>query len=94
MDSSMPRFPVFHYLLEFAQIHVHCIGDAIQQFHLLPPLSPYYLLSIKVLFSELALHIMWPKYQSFSFSISPSSEYSGLISFRIDWFDLFHHLLV
>ena len=44
--------------------------------------------SIRVFSSELALHIMWPKYWSFSFSISPSSEYSGLISFRIDWFDL------
>ena len=52
---------------------------------LLPPTLP----SIRVFSSELALHIRWPKYWNFSFSISPSSEYSGLISFRIDWFDLF-----
>ena len=51
---------------------------------LLPSVFP----SIKVFSSELALRINWPKYWSFSFSISPSNEYSGLISFRIDWFDL------
>ena len=51
---------------------------------LLPPISP----SIRVFSNESALHIRWPKYWSFSFSISPSNEYSGLISFRIDWFDL------
>ena len=53
-------------------------------FLLLPSISP----SIRVFSSEVAIHIRWPKYWSFSFSISPSSEYSGLISFRIDWFDL------
>ena len=53
-----------------------------------PLLLPSVLPSIRVFSSELALHIRWPKYRSFSFSISPSSEYSGLISFRIDWFDL------
>ena len=52
--------------------------------HLLPSVFP----SIMVFSNELALHIRWPKYWSFSFSISPSSEYSGLISFRIDWFDV------
>ena len=52
---------------------------------LLPSVFP----SIRVFSSELALYIRWPKYWSFSFSISPSNEYSGLISFRIEWFDLF-----
>ena len=51
---------------------------------LLPSIFP----SIRVFSSELVLHIMWPKYWSFSFSVSPSNEYSVLISFRIDWFDL------
>ena len=51
---------------------------------LLPSIFP----SIRIFSSELALHISWPEYWSFSFSISPSNEYSGLISFRIDWFDL------
>ena len=51
---------------------------------LLPSIFP----SIRVFSNELTLHIMWPKYWSFSFSVSPSNEYSGLISFRIDWFDL------
>ena len=86
----VPGFPVFHYLLEFAQTHVHWVGDAIQPSH---PLSPLLLLlsiflSIRVFSSELALCIRGPKYWSFSFSISPANEYSGLISFGIDWFDL------
>ena len=51
---------------------------------LLPSIFP----NIRVFFSELVLHIMWPKYWSFSFNISPSNEYSGLIAFRIDWLDL------
>ena len=68
--------------------HVHWVGDAIQPSY---PLSPLLLLSsifpsIRVFSSELALCIMWPKY--WSFSISPSNEYSGLISFRIHWLDL------
>ena len=53
--------------------------------YLLPSIFP----SIRVFFNESALHIRWPRYWSFSFSISPSSEYAGLIFFRIDWFDLF-----
>ena len=57
----------------------------LSHFLLLPSISP----SIRVFSSEVAIHIRWPKYWSFSFSISPSSEYSGLISFSIDWFDLF-----
>ena len=90
MDDSMTGFPVHHQLPEFAQTHVHQVGDAIQPFHALsfpsPPASIYP--SIRVFFSESVLHIRWPKYWSFSFSINPSNEYSGQISFRIDWFDL------
>ena len=86
MDCSMPGFPVLHHLLE----RTHCVNDIIQLSHplcpllLLPPVLP----SIRVFSSELALHIRWPKDSSFSFSNCPSSEYSGLISFRMDWFDL------
>ena len=90
MDSSMPGFPVLQYLTEFAQIHVHWVSDAIQPSHPLPPplLLPSIFPSIRVFPSKLALWIRGPKYWSFSFSISPSNKYSGLISFRIDWFDL------
>ena len=90
MDCSTPGFPVLHYLPEFVQTHVHWVGDAIQLSH---PLSPPLLLPsifprIRGFSNELVLPIRWPKYWSFSFSISRSNEYSGLISFRIDWFDL------
>ena len=89
MDCSTPGFPVLHYVLEFAQTHVRWVSDAIQPFH---PLSPLLLLSIfpsiRVFSSKSALPIRWPKYWCFSFSISPSNEYSGLTSFRTDWFDL------
>ena len=88
MDWSTPGFPVLHFLPELAQSHVHWVGDAIQPSHplLLPPsIFP----SIRVFSNELPLWIRWPKYWSFSFSISPSNEYWGLIYFRIDWFDLF-----
>ena len=90
MDCSTPGFPVLHYLLEFAQTHVHWVDDAIQPSHLLSPASSpaLYFPSIRVFSNESALHIRLPKYWSFSFSISPTNEYSGLISFRIDWFDL------
>ena len=89
MDCSMPRFPVHHQLLESAQTHVHRAGDAIQPSHLCHPLLlPSVLPSIKVFSSESALCIRWPKCWSFSFSISPSKEYSGLISCRMDWLDL------
>ena len=90
MDCSLPGFSVHHQLPELAQTHVHRVSDAIQPSHpllslfLLPSIFP----SIRVIFSESVLCIRWPKYWSFSFSISPSNEYSGLISFRIDWFDL------
>ena len=81
---------VLHYLLKFAQIHVYGIGDNIQPPHALPPPSPSpsVLLSIRVFANESALQIRWPKDWSFSFTISHSNEYSGLISFKIDWFDL------
>ena len=88
MDHSTPGLPVHHRLPEFTQTHVHCIGDAIQPSHpLSSPSPPAFNLSQHQVFSnELVLHIGWPKYWSFSFNISPSNEYSGLISFRIDWF--------
>ena len=90
MDCNTEGFPIVYYLLEFAQIHVHWISDAIQPSRpLLSPSPPAFSLSQhQGLFCESALHNRWPKYWSFSFSISPSNEYSGLISFRIDWFDL------
>ena len=86
----MPGFPVHHQLLELTQTHVHRIDDAIQQSHPLssPFLPPLIFTSIRVFSNESVLCIRWPKYWSFSFSISPSNEYSGMISFRIDWLDL------
>ena len=88
--GSPPGFPVLHYLLEFAQTHVHWVSDAIQlSYPLLPSSTPALNLSLyQGLFQKAALCIRWPKYWCFSFSISPSSEYSRLISFRIDWLDL------
>ena len=90
MDCSTSGFPVHHQLLEIAQTHVHWVGDAIQPSHTLSSLllPPSIFPSIRVFSNESVLHIRWPKYWSFSFSISPSNEYSGLISFRIDWLDL------
>ena len=88
MDCSTPGFPMLHYLQEFAQIHIHWIRDAIQTSHPLSSPPAFSLPSIRVFYNESALHIRWPKYWSFSFSISPSNEYSGLISFRMDWLDL------
>ena len=90
IDCSMVGFLVCHQLLEHTQIHVHRVSDAIQPSHPLSSLllQPSIFPRIRVFSSELVLHIRWPKYWSFSFSISPSSEYSGLISFRIDWLDL------
>ena len=90
MDCSMPGFPVHHQLPELTQTHVHWVGDAIQPSHpLLSPSPPAFNLSQhQGLSHETILPIRWAKYWSFSFGISPSSEYSGLISFRIDWLDL------
>ena len=86
----MPGLPVHHQLQEFTQTHVHRVGDAIQPSHPLssPLLPPSIFPNIRVLSNESVLHIRWPKFWSFSFSISPSSEYSGLISFRMDWLDV------
>ena len=90
LDCSTPGFTVHHQLPELAQTHIQSVSDAIQPSHPLSSPSPPALnLSQHQVFSnESVLHIMWPKYWSFSFSISPSNEYSGMISFRIDWFDL------
>ena len=90
MNHSTPGLPVHHQLPEFTQTHVHRVGDAIQPsilcrpLLLLPPIPP----SIRVFSSESTLRMRWPKYWSFSFNISPSNEYPGLISFRMDWLDL------
>ena len=89
MDRRKPGFLVHHQLLELAQTHVHWVSDAIQPSHLLSSPSPALNLSQhQGLFTESVLRIRWPKYWSFSFSVSPSNDYSGLISFRINWFDL------
>ena len=90
MDCSMPGLPVHHQLLELTQTHVLWVGDAIQPSHLLSSLSPpaLNLSHIRVFSNESVLRIRWPKYWRFSFTISPSNEYSGLISFSMDWLDL------
>ena len=86
----MPGLPVHYQLPEFTQTNVHQFGDAIQPSHpLLSPSPPTLNLSQpRVFSSESVLHVRWPKYWSFSFSISHSNEYSGLSSFRMDWLDL------
>ena len=90
MNCSTPGLPVHHHLLEFTQTHVHQVGDAIQPSHPLSspfppaPIPP----SIRVCSNESTLRMRWPKYCSFSFSIIPSNEHPGLISFRMDWLDL------
>ena len=90
MNRSTPGLPVHHQLLEFTQIHVHRVSDVIQPSHpLLSPSPPAPIPpSIRVFSNESTLDLRWPKCWSFSFSISPSNEYSGLISFRMDWLDL------
>ena len=89
MDCSTPGFPVHHQLLELAQTHVHRVSDAIQPSYPLSSPSPpaFNLFPHQDLFQGV-LRIRWPKYWSFNFSIIPSNEYSVLISFKIDWFDL------
>ena len=77
MDCSTPGLPVHHQLMELAQTHIHY-----HPLHLPPSIFP----SIRVFSSESVLCIRWQKYWSFSFSISPSNQYSGQISFRMDWF--------
>ena len=90
MHCRMLCFSVLQNLSEFAQIHVYWVGDAIQPFYLLLPtwFLPSIFLGIRVSSKESALPIKWPKYWSLNISISPSKEYSRLISFRIYWFDL------
>ena len=90
MNRSTPGLPVHHQLLEFTQTHVHRISDAIQPSHpLSSPFSPAPIPpSIRVFSNESTLHMRWPKYWSFSVSISPSKEIPGLISFKMDWLDL------
>ena len=89
MDCSMTGFPVLHQPLELTQTHVHQVGDAIQLSHLLssPPPPAFSLSHIRVFSNESVLCIRWPTYWSFSLSITPSNDYSALISFKIDWFD-------
>ena len=85
MNCSKPDFSVHHCFPEFAQTHVHWVSDAIQPPHpLLPPSLTLCFSQHQGLFQWPVLRIRWPKYWSFSFSINPSNEYSGLISFRID----------
>ena len=89
MNRSMPGLPVHHQLLEFTQTLVHQVSDAIQPYLcrsllLLLPIPP----SIRVFSSESTLRMRWPKYWSFSLSISPSNEHPVLVCFRMDWLDL------
>ena len=89
MNHSTPGLPVHHQLPEFTQTHVHQVSDAIQPSHPLSPPSPPApnRPSIRVFSSESTLHMRWPKSRSFRFSISPSNEHPGLISFRMNWLD-------
>ena len=90
MNCSTPGLPVHHHLPEFTQTHVRRVCDAIQPSHPrsspspLPPIPP----GIRVFSNESTLRMRWPEYWSFSFSIIPSKEIPGLISFRMDWLDL------
>ena len=90
MNCSTPGISVLHYLLEFTQTHVYWVGNPIQPSHSLsPPFPPAFNLSQhQGIFQWVSFLHQMSKYWSFSFSISPSNQYSGLISFRIDWFDL------
>ena len=90
MNHSMPGLPVHHQLPEFTETHIHRVSDAIQHlilcclFLLGSPIPP----STRVFCNESTLCMRWPKYWSFGFSIIPSKEIPGLISFRMDWLDL------
>ena len=90
MNCSTSGFPVHHQHPKLAQTHIHRVGNAIQPSHPLssPLLLPSVFLSVTLCSSESVLRIRWPKYWSFSFSNSPSNEYSELISFRMDGLDL------
>ena len=91
MDCSTPGLTVHHQLLKLTQTHIHRVGDAIQPSYpllsllLLPSIFP----RIRVFLNDSVLPIRWPKYWRFSYNISLSNEYSGLISFRMDWLELF-----
>ena len=90
MDCSTPDLPVYHQLLEFV-LKLMSIELVMPSSHLIlcrPFLLPSIPSSIRVFSNESALRIRWPKYWSFTFNISPSNEYLGLISFRMDWLDL------
>ena len=90
MDCNAWGLPVHHQLPRFTQTHVHRVGDAIQPSHPLSPLllPPWIFPSIRIFSNDSVLWIRWPKYWSFNFSVRSSSEYSELISFRMDWLDL------
>ena len=89
MNCSTPGFSVHNQLPELTQTHVHRGGDTIQPSHpLSSPSLAFNLSQHQGLFNESVLLMRWPKHWSFSFSISPSNEHSGLISFRMDWLDL------
>ena len=90
MDCSTPGFPVYYQIPELAQPHVHRVSDAIQPSHPLSSLLPLPSIppNIRVFSNESTLHMRWPKYWSFSFSIIPSKEIPGLVSFRMDLLDL------
>ena len=88
MDYSIPGLPVYHHLPEFTQTHVRLVMPSNHLILCCPLLLPSVLPSIRVFSNESGLCIRWPKYWSFSFSISPSSEHPGLISFRMDWLGL------
>ena len=90
MNRSTPGLPVHHQLPKFTQTHVHQLGDALQPSHPLlspspPAPNPF---QHRVVSNESTLRVRWPKYRSFSLSISPSNEHQGLVSFRMDWLDL------
>ena len=90
MNRSTPGLPVHHQLPEFTQTHIHRVSDAIQPSHPLSSPSPSAPIpsSIRVFSNESTLRMRWPKYWSYSFSIIPSTEHPGLISFRMDWLHL------
>ena len=90
MDCSTPGLPVHHQLPELTQTHIHRVGDGSNYLILCCPLLLLRSIfpRIRVFSNESVLRIRWPKYWSFSFSISSSKEYSELISFGMDWLDL------
>ena len=90
LNHMTPSLPVHHQLPEFTQTHVHRVSDAIKPSHPLSSSSPPAPIpsSIRVFSNESTLLMRWPKYWSFSFSISSSNEHPGLVSFRMDWLDL------